>query len=118
MSGHLHLSAGIHRGGQKLLQKQSFQFPSLRPGHWNKMKRKWGNRERGKGQTRRKRGKQGGKANKDEKRRKQGGEIKKQGGKKKQGEKEEEAKGEKEIKGGKGRCSLKRVSTSPFPAWN
>lgn len=60
MSGHLHLSAGIHRGGQKLLQKQSFQFPSLRPGHWNKMKRKWGNRERGKGQTRRKRENKGG----------------------------------------------------------
>lgn len=38
MSSDLHVFAWIHRGGEKLLQKQSFQFLSLTPGHWSKKK--------------------------------------------------------------------------------
>lgn len=38
VSSDLHVFAWIHRGGEKLLQKQSFQFPSLTSGHWSKRK--------------------------------------------------------------------------------
>lgn len=38
VSSDLHVFAWIHRGGEKLLQKQSFQFLSLTSGHWSKRK--------------------------------------------------------------------------------